>query len=172
MLAKSSNMSSRFAAAVPWDPELFKRSTDVHHQARISSTPAQYPAVSSESYSQVVDIQRTRHTTLSDQASTEESSIDSDSDQDIGAVLKNGKYRCNVLACAEKIYKRPAELRRHYNTIHAAQKPEFWCQVMFCNRSAAAGGKTFHRKYRLQDHMRKMHADQVNTNIDIDMCEG
>lgn len=84
-----------------------------------------------------------------------------DSDTAIGTALKNGRFKCNMPQCATKSYKRPAELRRHYNTRHAADKPEFWCEVLHCDRSAGTGGRPFHRKYRLQDHMRKLHGGRV-----------
>ncbi|KAF2827047.1 hypothetical protein CC86DRAFT_370118 [Ophiobolus disseminans] len=94
-----------------------------------------------------------------DASSPEDSSEDEPTNNvaQIGIVLANGKYKCNLLECAHKKFSRPAELRRHHDTIHAALKPEFWCRVPFCPRSAAAGGKAFRRKYRLQDHMRKLH---------------
>jgi hypothetical protein len=82
---------------------------------------------------------------------------DDDSDAAIGTALKNGKFKCILERCARKTFKRQAELRRHYKTIHAAQKPEFWCNVLSCDRSVAAGGRPFHRKDKLQDHVQRMH---------------
>jgi hypothetical protein len=90
-----------------------------------------------------------------------------DSDTAIGTILKNGKFKCTAEECGNKSYARPAELKRHYNTVHAIQKPEFWCDVPSCTRSVAKGGRPFHRKYRLMDHMQKMHTQGLD-----DMTEG
>ncbi|KAF1843039.1 uncharacterized protein K460DRAFT_258993, partial [Cucurbitaria berberidis CBS 394.84] len=70
----------------------------------------------------------------------------------IGTVLVNGKFECNQRQCSSKTFGRPAELRRHYATIHAVQKPEFWCHIVSCERS-----KPFSRKDKLTDHVRKAH---------------
>lgn len=93
---------------------------------------------------------------------------DNDSDAAIGIVLKNGRFKCNMAQCADKSHGRTAELRRHYDTTHATKKPEFWCQVLHCDRSAAVGGQPFHRKYRLQDHMRNLHGGRVEMSDDDD----
>jgi len=94
-----------------------------------------------------------------DSEDSEDASDDDVSDNvaRIGIVLANSKYKCNLLQCAHKTFNRPAELRRHHSTIHATQRPEFWCTVSSCTRSAAGGGEAFRRKYRLRDHMRKVH---------------
>jgi len=76
----------------------------------------------------------------------------------IGHVLENGKYTCVLGTCARKTFNRPADLRRHHSTIHAIQRPQFWCTVSTCPRSAAAGGQAFRRRYRLHHHVRKMHS--------------
>ncbi|KAH7413587.1 hypothetical protein DE146DRAFT_638100 [Phaeosphaeria sp. MPI-PUGE-AT-0046c] len=91
-----------------------------------------------------------------------DSSDNDDSETAIGTAMKNGRFKCNMVQCGTKSYKRLGELRRHYNTRHAAQKPEFWCKELHCDRSAAEGGRPFHRKYRLQDHMRKLHSGGRN----------
>jgi hypothetical protein len=80
-----------------------------------------------------------------------------ESDTVIGTALKNGRFKCAAQGCGSKSFNRLPELRRHYNTVHAAKKPEFWCDVQCCTRSAAAGSRPFHRRYRLMDHMRTMH---------------
>lgn len=74
---------------------------------------------------------------------------DTESDAAIGLVLAGGRFKCNHTHCFGRSFKRPAELRRHYNTTHAVRKPEFWCEVPFCERSLAAGGRPFCRGYRL-----------------------
>jgi hypothetical protein len=88
-----------------------------------------------------------------------------DSDTIIGTVLKNGRFKCTEPECGAKSFNRRAELKRHYDTTHAAQKPEFWCDVQSCDRNPVSGGKPFHRKYRLQNHMRKMHKHKSGFNF-------
>lgn len=75
----------------------------------------------------------------------------------IGSMLLNGKFKCSQRECVKKTFKRAAELRRHHNTVHSTQKPEFWCLISSCERSAASGTKPFSRKDKQGDHMRKMH---------------
>jgi hypothetical protein len=158
-------MPSRFTIRVPWDAEL-SNSTAIAH-------PAQ-PVINSADFRTARDTRKYTPFFASASALAEQSSQSSESDSDIaiGTAMKNGQYKCVNTLCAKRSFKRPAELKRHYHTTHAVEKPEFWCEVTLCNRSAAAGGKPFHRKYRLQDHMRKMHAHQLNTLTDIDMAEG
>lgn len=81
---------------------------------------------------------------------------DRDSDTAIGTALKSGRYKCNVLRCARKTFSRPAELRRHYDTVHIVKR-QFWCLVQSCERSVSAGGKPFPRQDKLRDHVRSMH---------------
>jgi hypothetical protein len=137
-----------FTTGVPWNPEL-SESKAVVHPAQTSTNPAEFGTA-----------QHTRqHTSFFDPVPAEQSSHSSESDSDIaiGTAMKNGQYKCVNALCSRRSFKRPAELKRHYHTTHAVEKPEFWCEVMFCSRSAAAGNKPFHRKYRLQDHIRKIH---------------
>ena len=91
-----------------------------------------------------------------------------DSNTTIGTVLINGTFKCSMIKCATRSFKRPAELKRHYNTTQAARKPEYWCGELLCDRSAGLGGRPFHRKYRLHDHMRKIHGREVEVNGDDD----
>jgi hypothetical protein len=164
---------------VSWGAELLESDTSADSQAQPSTTAIGFLADPAGPSSKVLKngklIEETQQNTLRlAPTSTDESlqDCDSTSDEEIGAVLKNRKYKCNAAACADKIYGRPAELRRHYDTIHAIQKPEFWCEVMFCTRKEAAGNKPFSRKYRLEDHMRKVHNNEANVGDHIDMTEG
>jgi hypothetical protein len=77
----------------------------------------------------------------------------------IGSVLSNGKLLCAAKGCEGLTFGRQAELRRHHTTLHAAIKPNFWCQVSTCRRSENAGGRAFHRKDKLAAHMKSMHSD-------------
>jgi hypothetical protein len=76
----------------------------------------------------------------------------------IGSVLNNGKFMCDDKGCADLTFGRQAELRRHYATFHAINKPNFWCQVSFCQRSKK-GGVPFHRKDKLISHIRSVHGN-------------
>jgi hypothetical protein len=77
----------------------------------------------------------------------------------IGSVLSNGKLLCAAKGCEGLIFGRQAELRRHHTTLHAAIKPNFWCQVLTCRRSENAGGRAFHRKDKLVAHVTSMHTN-------------
>ena len=87
---------------------------------------------------------------------TQEDTLD-DSNTVIGTFRHNGKFKCIEPRCARKTFNRQAELRRHYDTIHAPRKPEYWCRVATCPRSRANGGYPFPRRDKLRDHMRKVH---------------
>lgn len=80
----------------------------------------------------------------------------------IGSVLSNGKLLCATKGCEGLTFGRQAELRRHHTTLHAAIKPNFWCQVPACPRSENAGGRAFHRKDKLAAHVKSMHSDAQN----------
>jgi hypothetical protein len=77
----------------------------------------------------------------------------------IGSVLSNGKFVCDAEGCEIQTFARQAELKRHHTTLHATNKPDFWCQVSTCRRSMTGGGKAFHRKDKLAAHVRSMHSD-------------
>ena len=74
----------------------------------------------------------------------------------IGSVLSDGEFVCDVEGCGNRVFTRPAELRRHA-TQHAANKPNFWCQVPTCRRSMIRGGTAFSRKDKLAAHVREWH---------------
>jgi hypothetical protein len=176
-------MAYRFATEISWNPELLESGLNANHQTRTLLAPAEIPTTLAEPFSQAITkSEQTRQTQQNnshcDSFTADDSTPNDDSDQAIGTALKNGRYKCNVETCAKTSFKRPAELKRHYNTIHAVQKPEFWCEVLFCERSLAgaagiaAGGQPFHRKYRLQAHMQKVHHDGVNVGSSEDMTDG
>lgn len=77
----------------------------------------------------------------------------------IGSVLSNGKLLCAAKGCEGLTFGRQAELRRHHTSLHAAIKPNFWCQISTCRRSENAGGRAFHRKDKLAAHVKSMHSD-------------
>jgi hypothetical protein len=133
----------------------------VDSQMCLTVWPA-FPAAATHIFETVQDSAQGR--AQGEAASTHGSEDDPNDDQPdavTGMVLKNGKFKCNRRECTRTTFSRTHELRRHYITVHARQKPEFWCRVQFCSRSAVAGGKAFHRKYRLQDHMRKIHNREI-----------
>lgn len=76
----------------------------------------------------------------------------------IGSVLSNGKFVCDAEGCEGQTFARQAELRRHHTTLHATNKPNFWCSVPACRRSMSGGGNAFHRKDKLAAHVRSMHS--------------
>ncbi|OAL52876.1 hypothetical protein IQ07DRAFT_584881 [Pyrenochaeta sp. DS3sAY3a] len=82
-----------------------------------------------------------------------------DAPEIIGLFLSNGRFKCNEDACARKTFGRAAELRRHITTTHAADKPQFWCHVPSCTRSANIKKKPFSREDKLASHIRNMHED-------------
>jgi hypothetical protein len=172
-------MYCRFATGVLWQSELLESGRAMGHPSQPQSfvDPDEPRGALVCPSPQVLDSSypAQQSTSTSDPTPAEQSSQDSDSDsgsdQNIGSVLKNGRYECSNTLCANKSFKRPAELKRHYNTIHAAQKPEFWCKASFCNRNAAAGGKPFYRKYRLQAHMRTIHPG-ISVDGDVGMTQG
>lgn len=76
----------------------------------------------------------------------------------IGSVLSNGRFVCDVEGCGAQTFARQAELRRHHTTLHATNKPNFWCHVPTCRRSISRGREAFHRKDKLVAHVRSMHS--------------
>lgn len=76
----------------------------------------------------------------------------------IGSVLSNGKFMCNDESCTGQTFGRPSELRRHHTTLHATNKPNFWCHDPTCPRSVERGGEAFHRKDKLAAHVNSMHS--------------
>jgi hypothetical protein len=79
----------------------------------------------------------------------------------IGSVLKNGRLTCSNPLCTGKSFGRQAELNRHYDTTHAAYKPEFWCPVTTCRRSACLGIRSFPRIDKLKSHIESVHGSEV-----------
>lgn len=76
----------------------------------------------------------------------------------IGIVFQDSKFKCNKGQCAHRTFGRLAELKRHYQTTHSAQKPELWCTVPSCERSAAVTGSwPFLRQDNLRVHVQKVH---------------
>lgn len=76
----------------------------------------------------------------------------------IGSILSNDKIVCNAERCGGRSFARLAELRRHYTTHHATNRPDLWCHVPTCRRSMLGGGEAFHRKDKLAAHIRNMHS--------------
>lgn len=67
-------------------------------------------------------------------------------------------FKCFHEACRPKSFGRWYDLRRHYEGKHAAETPQFWCTVKGCERSDGPGGRSFPRKDKLGEHVRKVHA--------------
>jgi hypothetical protein len=99
------------------------------------------------------------HSTTTHVSKTGMGSIQKDAPEIIGSLLSNGRFKCNEDACARKTFGRAAELRRHITTTHATDKPQFWCYVPSCARSASGNKKPFSREDKLASHIRNMHED-------------
>ncbi|KAH7406457.1 hypothetical protein DE146DRAFT_391989 [Phaeosphaeria sp. MPI-PUGE-AT-0046c] len=87
--------------------------------------------------------------------------VDDDDDEAvtrIGYVLSNRKFVCNHQRCVGQSFGRLTELKRHQTTLHAANKPNFWCHEPTCPRSVGGGDKPFHRKDKLAAHVNSMHS--------------
>lgn len=76
----------------------------------------------------------------------------------IGSVLSDGKLVCDLNICAGTTFARLADLKRHHITLHAVNKPSFWCHVLGCRRSVGGSGGAFRRKDKLNAHVRKEHS--------------
>jgi hypothetical protein len=83
----------------------------------------------------------------------------------IGSVLKNGRLTCSNPLCTGKSIGRQAELNRHYYTTHAAYKPEFWCPVTTCRRSACFGIRSFPRIDKLKSHVESVNGSEVACSV-------
>lgn len=68
-------------------------------------------------------------------------------------------FKCNDLRCNHKTFGRWFDLRRHHEGRHVAAGPIFWCHVDGCARSDMDGGRSFPRKDKLAEHVRKVHKD-------------
>jgi hypothetical protein len=71
-------------------------------------------------------------------------------------------FKCCNTKCNHKTFRRMYDLARHHDGAHATGGPAFWCEADGCERSAVQGGRSFPRKDKLHDHVRKMHHDMVN----------
>jgi hypothetical protein len=94
---------------------------------------------------------------------TSDSDEQDDAEVIIGSLLKSGRIKCTSRRCVRRSFGRQAELRRHYHGAHAPVKLTHWCPVPLCERSSGAGGRPFHRKDKLRDHVRTMHGDASQT---------
>lgn len=88
----------------------------------------------------------------------EEDDDDIEDDEAIGVYLKNGKLGCPQPSCNARRFGRLAELKRHYETFHAVQKPQYWCEFDWCSRGRD-GIKPFNRQDKRRDHMRNIHGE-------------
>jgi hypothetical protein len=76
----------------------------------------------------------------------------------IGSVLNNGEFTCTNDRCTGITFRRCAELRRHYETLHDTNRVDFWCDIPTCRRSKGHGREAFHRMDNLVAHMRTAHS--------------
>jgi hypothetical protein len=66
-------------------------------------------------------------------------------------------FKCSIPRCKHKTFTRWYDLRRHHDSTHSNDGPAFWCHVNGCERSETPGGRSFPRKDKLGDHVRKAH---------------
>lgn len=74
----------------------------------------------------------------------------------------SGKVKCLDRECADLIFGRPADFKRHYNNVHLRTRIEIFCRYDGCSRSRRPAngkkGKSFqNRKDKMEEHMRNMH---------------
>lgn len=79
----------------------------------------------------------------------------------IGNIYRNDEtgsyfFQCCNSRCSQKFFRRLYDLGRHHDGRHSTKGPQFWCAVEGCERSAM-GGRSFPRKDKLKDHLRKTH---------------
>jgi hypothetical protein len=75
--------------------------------------------------------------------------------------LRKNEFPCQYPGvCADKIFKRPADLERHYRNVHGPpdQKENFWCDYPPCKARGA-----FTRKDHFRDHLRDYHKEDIGS---------
>jgi hypothetical protein len=77
----------------------------------------------------------------------------------IGTIRLSGEIMCQHSGCKQP-FGRLAELKRHYTTSHAVEKPEYWCSQPMCDRGMV-GGRPFYRRDKMRDHERSVHHRNV-----------
>jgi hypothetical protein len=82
--------------------------------------------------------------------------------EDTGAYF----YQCCNRRCSDRSFRRLYDLGRHHDGRHSSEGPRFWCIVPGCDRSAAVGGRSFPRKDKLSDHVRKVHGAVPQAKLD------
>ncbi|KAF2640027.1 hypothetical protein P280DRAFT_385153, partial [Massarina eburnea CBS 473.64] len=86
-----------------------------------------------------------------------------DSHEPIGVVLVSKKFKCLKSSCADLIFGRLADLRRHYDQQHARHRVQYFCSWSGCMRSSdpsggAGKGRSFGtRKDKRDEHERNVH---------------
>jgi hypothetical protein len=106
------------------------------------------------------------------------------SDPVIGHLTTSGKFKCPDLDCSNVSFGRQADLRRHYDHVHADRRFEFFCTFDGCARSkkptSKAKGRSFGtREDKMREHMRTVHEkagkkrnDVLGTTIERGEAEG
>jgi hypothetical protein len=155
--------------SIPLAYDSYSRSSAVHmapgfHQSVSTQTPA-LPSLLPPIHPSASQSPNDRHPGASvyieqDQVTRAVSTISDGEDTTtrIGFVLSNGRLMCNHEKCAGRSFARKAELKRHYTTLHAHSKPNFWCPFPACPRSEHRGDNAFHRKDKMTSHVRSMHS--------------
>jgi hypothetical protein len=72
-------------------------------------------------------------------------------------------FQCCHRACSHTSFRRVYDVSRRHDSKHATARPQFWCTVGGCDRSAVVGDRPFPRKDKLKDHVRKVHGGMDGT---------
>lgn len=77
-------------------------------------------------------------------------------------------FRCHDTKCHNQSFGRWYDFHRHCNGAHASNPAAFWCHVEGCSRSEAVGNRSFPRKDKLSDHVKKMHGAATPDHLQSD----
>jgi len=74
---------------------------------------------------------------------------------------KRSQFPCEFPGCKGKqtVFSRPADLDRHYKSIHASNKEEFRCDYHKCPRAHDPFGRKDHHR----DHLREFHKEDIGS---------
>lgn len=81
--------------------------------------------------------------------------------QVLGLILNSSSgghlYSCHFPSCDHRTFARLQELKRHHTAYHLTPRPEFWCPISWCDRSAQRGLNPFPRKDKRDEHHMRVH---------------
>ncbi|KAF2819657.1 hypothetical protein CC86DRAFT_132716, partial [Ophiobolus disseminans] len=80
----------------------------------------------------------------------------------IGQVTLGGRFKCLDATCAELIFGRQADFRRHWDNVHASCRMEFFCSVDGCGRSKRPHNKSKGRSFGIREDKMREHVKTVH----------